>query len=281
MMSVKRRLLGLAARHIVLGIIARLLAPIELPNVFGLVRLPVVPLVASALCQAFLLAVWGATSSGSPWRRLAGLAAGAVYLEALLPSDFRRELLGMSTITVAVVTATLLVIRMLGVRLNPFTDSAQPTPPETEGFRLSIRGLMLVTAAVALLSAGARALQEEPHRLVLLMAVWAMCFVTVGLVALWAVLGLGRPLRRGVVVFVLSPILGACFAFASQAHRAGWVYILLIMLLYPTLLLSSLLVVRSCGYRFVRRAASSSKPPDGGGGSLLLKTPASRVTAPE
>jgi hypothetical protein len=120
-MSVNRRLLSLEASHLVLGVIAALLAPIELLNFFGLVHLLVVPLVASALCQAFLLAVWGATSSGSPWRRLAGLAAGAVYLEALLPSDFRRELLGMSTITVAVVTATLLVIRILGVRLERLT----------------------------------------------------------------------------------------------------------------------------------------------------------------
>ncbi len=279
-MAVNWRLLSLVAGHIVLGIIARLLSPIELPNFFGLVLLPVVPFIASALCQAFLLAVWGATSRGSPWRRLAGLAAGAVYLEALIPSDFRREVLGMSTMTVAVVTATLLVIRMLGVRLTQFTASAQPARPETEGFRFSIRGLMLVTAAVAMLSAGARALQDEPDGLVLLMPVWAMCFVTVGLVALWAALGLGRPLRRGVVVFVLSPILGAFVAFAAQADRAGWVYILLIMLLYPAALLGSLLVVRSCDYRFVRHVTFSSKLPDEQCESLPLEIPASEVTSP-
>jgi hypothetical protein len=187
----------------------------------------------------------------------------------------------MSTITVTVTTATLLVVRALGVRLTRLADPAQPARPEIEGFRFSIRGLMLVTAAVALLSAGARALQEGPASFVLLMGVWAMCFVAVGLVALWAALGLGHPLGRGAVVFLLSPGLGAFFAFAAQAHRAGRVYIVLVMLLYATVLLGSLLVVRSCGYRFVRRAMTFSDPLDGGSGSIALESPASGVTAPE
>jgi len=55
---------------------------------------------------------------------------------------------------------------------------------------------------------------------------------------------------------------------------------LVIMLLYPMLLLGSLLVVRSCGYRFVRRGVALSDPMDGGNGSLPLGIPASGVTAP-
>jgi hypothetical protein len=125
---------------------------------------------------------------------------------------------------------------------------------------------MLFTAAVALLSAGARALRETPHRIISLTTVWALCFVAVGLVALWAALGNARPLRRGPVVFALSPVLGVFFAFAAGAHRAGWFYIILTMLLFPAFLLGSLLVVRSCGYRIVRRAGSFSGPEDGDGG---------------
>jgi hypothetical protein len=209
------------------------------------------------------------------------MAAGAVYLEVLFAPDLRREFLGTSTITVAVTTATLLLLRALGVGLTRPSDPAQPAPPETEGFRFSIRGLMIVTAAVALLSAGARALQENQAHFVLLMVVWALCFVAVGLAALWAGLGVGHPQRRGLVVFALSPVLGVSFAFAARAHRAGWVYILLIMLLFPALLLGSLLVVRSCGYRLVRRLVSFSKPPVGERGQLPLEIPASGVTSPE
>jgi hypothetical protein len=116
---------------------------------------------------------------------------------------------------------------------------------------------MLFTAAVALLSAGARALQASHGRSVLVAAVWALCFVAVGLVALWAALGVARPRRRVPVVFALSPVLGAFFAAAVDAHRAGCAYVLLTMMLYPASLLVSLLVVRSCGYRLVRRAVLS------------------------
>jgi hypothetical protein len=216
-----------------------------------------VPLFASALCQAFLLALWSTTSRISRWWRMAGLVAGAVYLEALFPSDLRREFFGISTITITVTTVTLLVLRALGVKLTRNHDTGQPARTGTEGLRFSIRGLMLFTAVVGILSAGARALRQSPKGFVLLMVVWALCFVTVGLVGLWATLGNARPHGRGTVVSVLSPILGAFFAFAADAHAAGWTYVVLIMLLYPLLLLGSLLVVRSRGYSIVRSAVPS------------------------
>lgn len=60
-------------------------------------------------------------------------------------------------------------------------------------------------------------------------------------------------------VFAISPVLAAFFAFAVRAHSAGSVLITLTMLLYSALLLASLVVVRSCGYRLVRRM--DSRPP--------------------
>lgn len=280
-MAVNRRLLSLAAGHIVLGMIAGLLAQVGLTTFFDLFYILQVPLDASVPCQAVLLAFWGATSRGLPWRRMAGLVAGAVYLEALFSSISWPLLTGMSTITVTVTTATLLVVRTLGVSLTRPADTAQPSPSETQRFRLSIRGLMLATAAVALLSAGARAIKEAPASFVLFMVGWALHFVTVGLVALWAALGWGHPLWRGPAVFALSLVLGALFAFTDGATAAGWVQTILIVLLYPTLLFGSLLIVRSCGYRFVRRAVSPSKLPDEQTGSLPLEIPANGVTAPE
>ena len=127
----------------------------------------------------------------------------------------RREFFGISTVTITVTTAILLLVLSLGIRLKRQDDPGQPARAEPEGLRFSIRDLMLFTAAVAVLSAGARALQESPRRMILLMAVWALCFVAVGLAALWAALGNDRPLGRGPVVLVLSPLLGAFFAFAA------------------------------------------------------------------
>jgi hypothetical protein len=191
--------------------------------------------------------------------RMAGLVAGAAYLEALFHGDSMREFLGMSTIALVATTAALLVVRAMGVRLTRRDDPGPPAPAEVEGLRFSIRGLMLFTAAVAVLAAGARALRGAyPHR-PLGMAVLALCSATVGLAALWATLGNARPIRRAPVAFVLSPALGALFAFAVDAHPAGWVYVILTMLLYPALLLGSLLLVRSCGYRL--RVGSRGSDP--------------------
>jgi len=253
-----RRLQILAVGHLALGVVTSVLAHVELRTPYGLRHLPEVPSFASALCQALLLSLWVAVSQASPWMRLAGLLGGAVYLEALVPADLRREFLGISTITIIVTTATLLVVRWLGVRFRRQDDFSQSAQPEPEGLKFSIRGLMIFTAVVALICAVAKALEGSRNPIVFV-PVWALCFVAVGLISLWAVLGDAHPLRRGPVVFVLSPMLGAFFAFTAGAHQAGWIYILLIMLLYPVALVGSLLVVRSCGYRLVRRPVASTK----------------------
>lgn len=278
-MTGNRRLSWLVAAHIALGIVAGVLAPIKLRNSYGLENLLIVPLFASALCQALLLSLWVATHWSAPRKRLVGLVLGAVYLEALFAPELRREFLGLATITAAVATASLLVVRRLGVRLARTTAPGLLARGEAEGLRFTIRGLMIFVAAVALLSAGARALREAgPGQFLLQMVTWALCFVIVGLVALWAALGSGRPLRRSPVVYALTPTLGVFFAVGVSADRAGWVFILYIMMLYPALLLGSLLVVRSCGYRLVRGAASFSGPEDGGHGRSSLQTPVSGVT---
>jgi hypothetical protein len=263
-----RRLLLLAVAHFACGVIAGVLAHIEFNDPFGLSgilppyglgHILIVPLVAVALCQAFLLAFWTAMSRVSPWWRMAGLVAGAVYLEALLPQTYKHEFFGASTVTIAVTTATLLVARVLGVRLTRPDDLGQPAQAETEGLRFSIRHLMLFTAAVGVLSAVARILQDTPDRLLVLIVVWVLCCVTVGRVALWAALGNARPRWRGPVLFALAPVLGAFFAIAVRAHQSGSVLIALTMLLYPSLLFGSLLIVRSCGYRLVRRTDRPSQ----------------------
>ena len=99
------RLRNLAVAQIALGVVAGVLAPVKLPDPsgwlsilppFGLDHILIVPLFALALCQALLIALWGTASTASPWKRLAGLVAGAVYLEALPFPDLRREFLGLS-----------------------------------------------------------------------------------------------------------------------------------------------------------------------------------------
>jgi hypothetical protein len=204
------------------------------------------------------------TSTASPWKRIAGLLAGSIYLETLWLLALEGELPGTSTITIGVTTACLLVVQANWGKFTRQVQDGSPALPETQRLRFSIRGLMLLTAAAALLSAVARTMHGRdfaPNRLTLVNVFLALCFVTIGFVALWAVLGKAQPLVRGAVVFVLSPILGVFVAVAANVHGAGWVYIILSMLLYSATLLASLLVLRSCGYRFVRRVTRLTEPP--------------------
>ena len=115
-----RRLLLLALGHLLLGVVTGLLAGVELVDPFGLVPvLPpfglkhvlVVPLFASALCQAFLLAMWATYSGVSTWGRMAGLLAGCVYLEALFPESLRRDFLGGSSFAAVITAVSLFVAR--------------------------------------------------------------------------------------------------------------------------------------------------------------------------
>jgi hypothetical protein len=268
-----QRLRKLAVAQVALGLVAGALAPIRLPDPLGLARLLppfgvqrilIVPLFSLAMGQAVLIALWGVASRSSPWRRLVGLVAGSAYLEALLALGLDGEFLGTATVTIAVTTASLLVVRALDVRLDRVTEDGRTGRGGPDGLRFSIRGLMAFTAAVALLSAGARTLKESRGGFIFLAAVWALCFVAVGLVALWAALGEARPRRRVPVVFALSPVLGGFFAHASEAHQAGQFYILTTMLLYPAVLLGSLVVVRSCEYRLIGRSMPSPERPPGG-----------------
>jgi hypothetical protein len=112
---------------------------------------------------------------------------------------------------------------------------------------------MLLIAAVALYIALARALHgiPSPEGLLLFHSFVSLCLVTVGLVALWAVLDEARPLVRVSAILLLSSNLGILAAFAAHADRNQLVNIIVVMSLYSAELLVSFLVVRSCGYRFV------------------------------
>jgi hypothetical protein len=204
----------------------------------------------------------------SPWRRIAGLVVGAVYLETNLNLALRDwTLSGLATITFAISTAILIVVRVIGGSFGQPVRSELSARPETHGLRFSIRGLMVLTAAVALFIAFARALRgvAYPERLLLGSLFDSLCFVTVGLVALCAVLDEAYPLGRGLTVLVLSLLLGSFMGIASDVDRYQLVNIILVIFLYSAELLASMLVLRSSGYRFAWQTSQQPVQSSGDG----------------
>jgi hypothetical protein len=251
-MPVDRRLLGLAIVHCVFGLFAGFVARLTLPVPM---RLNLLPIIVSGICQAFLLALWGVTSAAAQWKRIAGLLAGTVYVETLLVAAVESDIAGVATITIVGTAASLLVVRTKGLRCVRHVQTDASARPMTEPMRFSIRSLMLLIAAAALLITVARTVREFPMPAKILPAniFFSFSIVTVGLLALWAVLGAARPVPRAWIVLILSPVLGVLFAIAADADRDGWVLIVLTLILYSATMVASLLIVRSCGYRFVKQ----------------------------
>jgi hypothetical protein len=118
---------------------------------------------------------------------------------------------------------------------------------------------MLLTLVVALLSAGARRLENvhaAPDHQV--MVIWSLSLTVVGFLALWSELAFGPRSNRSLFLFALSLTLGALVAFLGDAPFFGWVYVIATALIHPLILLGSLRVVRSCGYRLGRGSVADS-----------------------
>src|SRR5262245_11162327 len=81
---------------------------------FALPLAPLVTLLAVALGQACLLGFWAALSPGPRWLRLGGLAAGAVYLEALVSYGVREDDFRFAATIAAVVSAAALLAARRG-----------------------------------------------------------------------------------------------------------------------------------------------------------------------
>jgi hypothetical protein len=255
MMQGDRRLGWLATAHLA-WLVSAVLAPRTIATPFGLPHLFIVPLFALTFSQVSLLGIWAVFSPSGLGYRLLALVIGTACLEAALDIALGKEFLLMPTAAMALTVTSLLVVRGFGIRLSRFADDVPSSRPEAHGFRFSIRGLMILTAVVAVLSATARGVQGSPgHFRLVLSAIWSVCFVAVSLLSLRAASGHDGPLRRGLPAVAVSPVLGAFFAYAADAHRDGWIYVITIMLLYPAILLGSLLVVRSSGYHLVWRSA--------------------------
>jgi hypothetical protein len=256
-----RRLVLLATAHLFLWLFSAILGPIKIQTPFGLEHILTVPLFILTFSQVSLLAIWAVFSPSGPWSRLLGLLIGTACLEAAFDRALGLEFVLMPSAAMVLTVVSMIVVWSFGVRLSLRVDGAEPSRQKPQEFRFSIRGLMVLTAVVALVTALARGLRQPPgHFSILISGLWSVCFAAVSFLTLWAACGLGGLLRRGLLTVAVSVGLGAFIAYVADANRDGWVYVFLIMLLDPVVLLGSLRFVRSCGYHLERRSVPRLSP---------------------
>ena len=220
-------------------------------------RLGFLLIVISGLCQAFLLAFWATASPARRWTKIVGLVSGVVYLETLFVFALKdhNPLAGLGAITTALTVASGLTLRAKGVRFIRTLGSDLLIPPATESMKFSIRGVMLLIAAVAGLCAVARALTPIPfpQKTLPFNVFFSLSCVSLGLAAVWAVLRPPKPLARAMTVSIASPFLGVLVVIAAGDIGREWVLIIATITVYSLSMLASLLVVRSSGWRLLRQ----------------------------
>lgn len=246
-----RKTLLLIAVHIAVGIAVAAATHWELqrPSVLGLILL--VAAFAVIFCQSGLVGFWTAMSPASPWKRATGLIAGLIALETML-LWCRGEFMFMPTMVTGFVAILLALFRIYRAELLAVVDRPREFNRQTRQF--SIRGLMLVTLLVAVLVAVGRQVRQTGlyGDELFLLAAWALAFAATDIAAVWAALSPNRPLLPGAAVLILSVAVGLLVCWGLGGVRDDWIYVPTIMLLQTAMLLASLLIVRSNGYRMVR-----------------------------
>ncbi len=146
----------------------------------------------------------------------------------------------------------LALVRIYRAELLAVADPPRQFSRQTPQF--SIRGLMLLILLVAVLVTVGKQfrLTDLYGYNLFLLAVWALAFAVTAIAAVWAALSPKRPLLPSGGVLILSVAVGLLLCWGLGGVGDDWIYLPTIMLLQTALLLASLLVVRSSGYRMVR-----------------------------
>ena len=256
------RLLSLVIAHVVLGIGFCTYSAIDRGIPFVLPYLLVVPAIALVLSQASLLGFWAGLGLNRWYLRTAGLIAGVIYLEIIMAFGAQDDdFFFLATFSTLATAGILLVARYWQSELVLVAEKA--CQDQQEGLHFSIRGLMTFTFLIAVAMTGIRLYKEHfgsgPG--IAAIALWSIGVVTLGLAAVWAALGLARPQLRCLFVLTLSVVIGALLPYAIENRWETYVYLISITFFQILIFIGSLLVVRSCGFRLVRRKDASFQSP--------------------
>jgi hypothetical protein len=224
-----------------------------------LAYLPIAAVLALTSAQAGLLGVWVAASSRWWGVRLLVLAVGSGTLEFLNTVDGNGELFFPLAVAGSTSVAALgLIVRTAGGGLRVPTEES--TFRSGAPLRVSIRGIMLLTLLVAGALGGLRAFHGSADGLWGSMIILGLIHTALTSASCWAVLTAGRPGVR-VPVVVLGSVLCGLLLGVALPEVPDWervVYLLMIEVGQTAVVLASLLVVRSAGYRLAWSVARGS-----------------------
>lgn len=237
--------------HIVAGALASFLSEDD-PAVSSAIFLGIV------FCQTCLLGMWSGLGAAHWIVRLVGLAIGSTYLAVELGLGIDE--LDFEVFVLAVLPCVLVALSTWFIRLFRGTlrrVEAGPTNVK-EGLQFSIRHLMLLTFAVACLTTVGKLLAPTLANIDILatVVVLGLCYVSVALASIWAILGTGHAVVRSFFVVVIAIMAGLLAGYV--VHHGGEIgFWLSTTALQAVLLIASLTVIRRAGYRFVARRAAS------------------------
>jgi hypothetical protein len=265
-----RKLTLLVAVHLLLG-----MAPIAMFLHPGDLRwIPLTWALASiSFGQLMLLAFWAGLGTSAAWKRLAGSAAGACYLAtwptlALVVSP-NAERSGYELVAYVALFAAMLVMfggifllwrrRFAQLRCVDDVDERPAVAPRRRQFSvLHLLLLMSIVAVVLGLMRGATAGDTERWHELAINLLGVVALVVNIIAAPWAALALGPARGRVALVLVVSVLLGMAVSFTAvfklpMPEWRVWLFSTqsLAFAVPPLILVASLLVVRSCGYRLV------------------------------
>ncbi len=230
-----------------------------------------------AFGQVMLLAFWAAMSGSSFRRRLVGSLVGVLYLaiwpavavvvsshvEGSAPVAF-AVYSGIYGVMFVVFVGVYLVLRRRVAELRHVED---PGALPAVRFQFSILNLLLITSVVAIVVGLMRARTQDvltDWSMSLVIVLSLVAFIVNLVAAPWAALAPGPVRWRAALVALVAVMLGMAMAFTalSGLPTAGWrVWLFatqsLAFAIPPMVVVVSLLVVRSCGYRLLRKSVAA------------------------
>ncbi len=270
------RLKWLIVVHVALGacLMAGRLIPPDirfLPLLWALFSVPI--------AQLMLLSFWAGLGGGRGMRRLLGTLLGVAYLTAwrtvyqmFLQNSGGTTFLDLFVMTYAMYlgctvffAGVFLGIRRWKAELRQVPEVATATPPAR--FQYSLLSLLLIITVASVIFSEISSIRTargdgDPGAG---MFVGMLLFLTIGLVnllcAVWAALGVGHVGLRVSLVLLVALMLGIAQSLAMSHDRiAIWLPLAsaFAMAVVPTaVVVVSLLVVRSCGYRLVPKSIAA------------------------